>query len=55
MSDDDLDLDDVMSDEELVEDDMVAKKQLDAGGRQRVEQKLEQLRMQRITQDYDYV
>lgn len=56
MSDDDLDLDDVMSDEEdLVEDEVVVKKHAGVDGRHRVEDKLEELRLQRLTQDYDFV
>lgn len=56
MSDDDLDLMDTVSDnEDFTEDEMIAKGSLSLDGRSRVEQKMEELRLQRLTQDYDFI
>lgn len=55
MSEEVIDFEENLVDEhELVEEPMMAKRQLNGCGRQLVEEKLEELRMQRMTQDYDF-
>ena len=56
MSDEELDLDiDLSDDEDLAEEGVVVKSGIKLDGRHRVEDKLEELRLQRLTQDYDFI
>lgn len=55
MSEEDLDLDDVVIvEEDLVSEQVNAKRHASDGGRLLVEEKLEELRLQRLTQEYDF-
>ena len=56
MNDEELEFEEIMSlDEDLDEEKVVGKVSLDIGDRQRVEDKLEELRLQRLEQDYDFM
>lgn len=56
MSDDDLGFEEEISlDDDIESEKVVGKVSLNIGGRQRVEDKLEELRLQRLEQDYDFL